>query len=438
MISKFFNYVQNDIWRVRLHNYPPTKSFLIRQLRVFVLSIRGFIENQCKFRASALTFFTLFSIVPILAMIFGIAKGFGLDKRVQEEILNKFQGQEEMANKIISFTDSLLANANGGLIAGIGVIMIFWSIISMLGNIESSFNDIWGVKKARSFGRKATDYLIIMLLCPVLLVMAGSITVLISAEIQHFADKLPILKTYGEIIVIVLKLLSFLAIWTTFTFIFIFMPNTKVKFTSGLVAGIITGTIFQIVQWAYIKFQIGVANYSAVYGSFAALPLFLLWMQTSWWVLLFGAELSFAHQNVDTYEFEPDCLLVSYSFKMMLTLLITQSIVRSFCNDEKPMTSTEISHKLDIPIRLVREILYELVEARIISEVRQGDRELVYQPAKDVEKLSIKHVIDSIEKRGNTNIPVIRSAEYDKLSTCLQLLADTIKVSPANMLLKNI
>ena len=181
------------------------------------------------------------------------------------------------------------------------------------------------------------------------------------------------------------------------------------------------GTIFQIVQWGYINFQIGVAKYGAIYGSFAALPLFLLWLQISWLIVLFGAEVSFAHQNVETYEFEPDCLSVSHSFKTLLSLLITQRLVHRFCAGEKPSGASQLSHELDIPVRLVRQILYELSESGVLSEVRKGeDKELAYQPAIDVDKITVKFVIDRLEQRGSTNIPVIKSVELDKLSDSLQ------------------
>ncbi len=439
MLSKFLNYVKTDIWRMRLKNYPPTQSFLIRQLRIIVLATRGFIENQCKYRASALTFYSLLSIVPVLAMIFGISKGFGFEKKVETQILQSLQGQEEVATRVINFANSLLANASGGFIAGVGVIILFWTIISVLSNIETAFNGIWGVKKPRTIGRKFSDYLSIMLICPFLLVVSSSATVAISSQARILIEKLGFLGDSSAILLFGLKLLPYLAIWITFTFVFIFMPNTKVKLTSGILAGIVAGTIFQLAQWVYVNFQIGAARYGAIYGSFAALPLFLLWLQISWYVVLFGAELSFAHQNVDTYEFEQDCLSVSYSFKILLSLLIASLLVKNFCKAQKPLDDEQISHILDIPIRLVRQILYELTESRVISEVKlHEEKDIAYQPACDVEQLTLKYVIDSLEHRGNTDIPVIKSDELDKLSGCLSIFGKTVEKTPANILLKNI
>jgi len=439
MISRFRNFVKTDIWRMRLKNYPPTHSFLIRQLRIIILATRGFIENKCKYRASALTFYSLLSIVPVLAMMFGIAKGFGFEKKVETQILQSLQGQEEVASRIINFSNSLLQNASGGFIAGVGIIILFWTIISVLSNIESAFNEIWGVKKPRSLGRKFSDYLSIMLVCPFLLVVSGSATVVISSQARLLIQKLGFLSQNASLLLLSLNLLPYLAIWITFTFIFIFMPNAKVRLKSGILAGIVAGTVFQLAQGVYIDFQIGVANYGAIYGSFAALPLFLIWLQISWFIVLFGAELSFAHQNVDTYEFEQDCLSVSHSFKTLLSLLIAHLLVKNFCKAQKPLDDAEISRVLDIPIRLVRQILYELTESGIISEVRQREeKDIAYQPACDVDQLTVKYVIDSLGRRGNTDIPVIRSTELEKLSDCLTTFGKTIENSPANVLLKSI
>ena len=439
MLSKVINFLKTDIWRIRLKNYPRRKSFFLRQLRIIVLAVRGFAEDKCKFRASALTFYSLLSVVPVIAMMFGIAKGFGLEKRVETVFLQKMQGQEEAAKRVIDFANSLLENASGGFIAGVGVAFLFWAIIKVLSNIENSFNDIWGVKNPRTLGRKFSNYLSMMLVCPFLLIMASSATVVISTQVRVIIQQFSVFSAIGPLILFLLKLLPYCTIWIMFTFVFIFMPNTKVKLRSGFLGGVVAGTIFQIAQWIYINFQIGAAKYSAIYGSFAALPLFLLWLQISWLIVLFGAELSFAHQNVETYEFEQDCLSASYSFKKLLSLLITHLLVKNFCKAEQPWDAEKISYTLEIPIRLVRQILFELVGSGILSEVRKDDdKDVAYQPAIDVGKVTVKYVVESLEQRGNSAIPVGKTSELDKLSECLSTFANDIEKSPANILLKDL
>jgi membrane protein len=444
MLSKTKHFLTTDIWRLRLSNYPRSKSFFLRQLRTFLLSIRGFIEDKCKFRASALTFFTLLSIVPVIAMMFGVAKGFGLQDKVELVIMSHFEGEEQqnqrqVVERIVTFSKTLLDEAKGGVVAGIGVVFLFWSIIKVLSNIENSFNDIWGVKKGRSIGRKFSDYLSLMLICPILLVISSGLTLIVSSKILEIIQGYTFFRFLGPVVKLLLRLLPYCTVWIVFTFVFIFMPNTKVKFKSGLVAGIIAGTAFQVVQWGYIKFQIGATRYGAIYGSFAALPLFLLWLQISWLVVLYGAELSFAHQNVETYEFEPDCLRASYSFKKLISLLITHLLVKDFCEGKKPLNAAVISHTLEIPIRLVRLLLFELVEAGILSEVRADNgRDVAYQPAVDVSKLSVEYVVRAVEERGKADVPVAETEELQKLSSSLEAFAGEIKKSSANILLKDI
>jgi membrane protein len=237
----------------------------------------------------------------------------------------------------------------------------------------------------------------------------------------------------------VLKMLPYGIVWILFSFLYIFMPNTRVSVKSGLLAGIIAGTIYQIVQFGYITFQVGTAKYNAIYGSFAALPLFLIWLQLSWLIVLFGAEFSFAHQNVDTYEFEPDSLKISSSFKRLLSLQVTHLLVSNFAEGGRPLTASQISHRLDMPIRLAHQILYELTECGIVSDTQTEEyKEPGYQPARDIGTLTIQFVIDSLEDRGTDAIPVAQTDESKALSEILRTFRDVVAQSPSNRLLKDI
>jgi membrane protein len=370
--------------------------------------IRGFDEDKCRLRASALTFYSLLSVIPVAAMAFGIAKGFGFARLLEKEILDKFSGQEEVVARIIDYANTLLENTKGGVLAGIGVAILFYSVLKVLSHIESSFNEIWGIKENRSIGRRFTDYLSIMLVCPLLVIISSSATVFITTQVTAITQKVTLLGTLSPLIFFILRILPYCLIWILFTFMYIFMPNTKVSFTSGLVGGIIAGTLFEVAQWAYISFQVGVARYNAIYGSFAVLPLFVLWLQLSWIIILFGAEICFAHQNVETYEFEPDGSRISPRFKKLLSLQISHLLVKNFSKGIKPVTARQISQTLEIPIRLVNDILHELVESRVFSDTLTGEyRELAYQPARDINGLTIQFVIEAMEKHGVDTIPVV-------------------------------
>jgi len=438
-VSRFIDFIRGDIWRIRLKDLPRNQSFLIKQLRVFLLSIRGFAEDKCQLRASALTFYSLISIVPVAAMAFGVAKGFGFEKRLERQLLEQFQGQEEVITRVITFAHSLLTNTKGGLLAGVGIIILFWAVVKVLGNIEVSFNDIWGIREPRSLGRKFSDYLSVMLLCPVLLIMSSSAAVFITTQVTLIVEKIALLGIFSPLISFVLKVLPYGIVWILFTFLYIFMPNTRVNFRSGLLAGIIAGSIYQIVQFGYIAFQVGAARYNAIYGSFAALPLFLIWMQLSWLIVLFGAEFSFAHQNVDTYEFEPDSLKISGSFKRLLSLQISHLLVSNFAQGGRPLTATQISQRIETPIRLVHQILFELTACGIVSDTQTEEhREPGYQPARDISTLTIQFVIEALEDSGTDAIPVAKTPESKALSKMLGAFRTEVAKSPSNRLLKDI
>jgi membrane protein len=439
LLGKLISFVAVDIWRIRLEDLPFRKSFAIRQLRIIILAVRGFDRDKCLYRASSLTFYTLLSIVPVMAMLFGVAKGFGFEKMLQRDLVERFPGQEEIITQVIDFAQKLLDTTRGGLIAGIGLIILFWSVVKVLSHIEASLNDIWQIKEHRSWPRKFSDYLAVMLISPLFIIISSSATVFITTQITRITIKVKLLGMISPLIFLGLKLIPYVSIWILFTIIYILMPNTRVSLKSGLVAGIIAGTIFHIVQWGYISFQVGAARYNAIYGSFAALPLFLMWVQISWWVVLFGAELSFANQNVDTYEYEPDCLKISPAYRKLITLQIAHLLVRDFANGHRPLTDVQISKRLKIPIRLVHSILFQLVESGLISEARTAtDKEFGYQPARDINTLSIHAVLEALDQHGTSNIPVVQTEELTVLSDAMQKFGHAVAGLPDNKLLKDI
>jgi len=438
-ISALTDFMKADIWRIRLHELTRTRAFFIQQLRIVLLALRGFKEDGIYLRASALTFYSLLSVVPVAAMAFGISKGFGFEKHLERQLFESFPGNEEIITKIIDFSHSLLANTKGGIIAGIGLVALFWTVVKVLSNIEQSFNDIWGIKVSRSMARKFSDYLSIMLVAPLLVILSTSATVFVTTQLTLITQKLSFLETFGFVIFFLLKLLPYGVIWALFTFVYILVPNTRVRFLSAFMAGIFAGTAYQLFQWAYIASQIGMARYNAIYGSFAALPLFLIWLRLSWLIALFGAEISFAHQNVDTYEFEPDYLNISPAYKRYLALGIAHLLIKRFSEGQPPLMAPDISRILDMPIRLVRQILFELVKSGILSEIcTEALKDTAYQPARDIHTLTVASVMEALEKRGINDLPVAGSRDLTALSETLESLREALRQAPANRPLKDI
>jgi len=438
-MRKATNFIRNDIWRIHRAQLSFGKAFVVKILRVLALSLKGFKHDKCQLRSSALTFYSLISIVPIAAMAFGIAKGFGFEKILESQLREKLTGYEEILAIVIQYSHSLLANTRGGLVAGVGMVILLWAVINVGSQIEYSFNDIWKIKRQRTIGRMFSDYLFLVLVCPAIIVFSSGLTVFITAQVSLIVEKFTILENFSSFRFFLLRLLPYILMWCLFTFLYIFVPNTKVRFSTGLFAGIITGTAFQIVQLMYIHFQIVIAKYNTIYGSFAALPLFLTWLQISWLIVLFGAEMSFAYQNVDTYEFDSDVRQASHRFRMLFSLLVAGCLIKNFIRGEKPMTAGEISDRLGMPIRFVDNILCVLKKSNVVSVVEsKNDNARGYQPAVDVDMITIQYVINAIEKRGINSMHFTVNSEFASISALLDVFDRNIEKLPENRLLKDL
>jgi len=218
-IRELTEFIKTDLWKIRLKDEPKNRSMLLRWLRVVVLALRGFVDDKGQLRASALTFYSMLSLVPIVAMLFGVAKGFGFDKKLEQQLLAGSDGQSEVLLAVIGYANSMLADTKGGLIAGIGVAVLFWSVMKVLGNIESSFNAIWEIKRPRDLMRKFTDYLSIMLLAPILIIMSGAVSVFITTEIANITESIAFLGFFSPVIEFLVKLIPFSMVWLLLTFI---------------------------------------------------------------------------------------------------------------------------------------------------------------------------------------------------------------------------
>ncbi|MBN1597120.1 MAG: YihY/virulence factor BrkB family protein [Bacteroidales bacterium] len=431
ILSKEF--ILKDLWRKPIKAYSPRKMFLIRQLRIFALAFKGFSEDRVQLRASALTYYSLLSIVPIVALAFGIAKGFGVEIYLQEELLKSFSGQEEVLQWILKFVEKYLSRIRGGVIAGVGVVVLLYTVMKLLGNIENSFNDIWQIKKARVMSRKMSDYISLVVITPLLLIVSSGVTVFLSDQIKTSSDIFPLLAYIGTILNLLVSLIPFVLIWLVFTLLYLIMPNTKVNFKSALIGGVIAGTMFQLLQWGYIYFQSYLTSYGAIYGSFAALPLFLIWMQMSWLFVLFGAEVAFANQNVEHYEAESESFNISNHMKRTVTLMILREIVVNFRSGEASLTAEQLANKLDFPVRLIREIIYELMETGIVSEtVTKNIKENAYQPGKDVQILTVGYVLEQLDKRGNDSLITDNTKDLSTMMKVVDGFMEEIQKSKHN------
>jgi membrane protein len=430
-LKQFF---EKDIWKISTKGRHPVFSFLVQQGKILFIALKGFNKDKIELRASALSFYTMLAIVPILAMVFGIAEGFGLKEKLTVLITQRLQGQEDVMAKLLEFVDKYLGRINSGAIAGIGMVILFWSVMKVFGNIESSFNNIWQVKKSRMLARQFTDYISILIIAPVFLIISSSFNV---SKLESISETLPFLHYLDSILKVLVAVLSYTLIWFVFTMIYIMVPNTKVKFIPALFAGIIAGTLFQLLQWAYVNFQSLLSGYGAVYGTFAALPLFMIWLEWSWLIVLLGAEISFANQNAAHYEQEAEELHVSHKHKQVLILLVMHKIVKNFTEGKDPMDAADIAAELNIPVRIVREIIYELLNARIIIETLTAkEKELGYHPAIDPAKITISFVIETLEQQGQVVPFEKETEELLKINSIVESFYEDLRNSKGNTELK--
>jgi len=433
MIKKLTHFIANDLWKLDVDEMSKSRFLLIQQLRIFVLAIRGFNVNNIMLRASGLTFYTLISIVPVIALSFAIAKGFGFEEMLNEQIHSYFDTQEGVSDVLIGFSHSFLENTKGGVIAGVGVLMLFWSVMKVLTNVELSFNAIWGITKPRNWVRKFTEYLSIMLIAPVFIILSGGITVYISSATSHVLSNDSIFYHIGPFVQFLIELIPYFIDWLLFTFIYMAIPNTKVEFKHALFAGIIAGTAFQVLEWVYITFQIGVVQYNAIYGSFAALPMFLVWLQSSWIIVLFGCEIAFAGQNVKQYIYEKEVNTISLHHKKKIALYLLLVINKNF-NEGKPAYSVNsLCKELKLPIRLVQNIINDLLTIGLIMEAHTDSHKLVaYTPARELNNLLASELINLLEKNGSNDIPIQNTEEWKWASSAIEDFMVNNEDSPLN------
>lgn len=416
-------------------NRPAGRRLLTRLLRTGIIAVRGFSGHHGSLRASALTFFTLLSLVPVAAMVFGIAKGFGFERRLQQELLERFAAQQEVQQQIFQFAENMLANTQGGMIAGIGVIVLFWAAVKLLDNIEQAFNHIWGVR-SRAWVRKLSDYLTIMLICPVLIILSSSLTIFISAQITALSGRFEWIPLASQAFHIGLNLLPYMLVWILFTLIYLIMPNTRVRIDGALLAGVIAGSAFQLLQTTYIHLQILVSKYNAIYGSFAALPLFLLWLQISWLIVLVGAEISHAYQHADHLDPTTDQCDLGVSQTRLAALTVCRHVVQRFHQGLPAQTPNQIADDLALSPALAANLCDHLVKGRILVRIEgDGDSPKALQPARDIQRLTVNSVISALEDMGQSEPPLPHLPEAQRLSQTLQQFRSELDRSAANRLL---
>lgn len=436
-IHWIWRFLTHDIWSYTNEDVRGVYRWLMNVFKALFLSIRFFISDRIMEKASALTYYTLLAIVPTVALLVGLANGFGLQNLIHSSLDGMLPGQPEVVDYIMQFATRYLDHTKSGVVMGIGIVMLLYVIYSLIGNVEMVLNRIWQQKTGRTTLRKITDYLSIMILVPTFL--------LISSGVQIF------LKTYfttgiydHELSKMLLRSLQ----WTPYilailalTFVYIVIPHAKVRFKNAFVAACIAGSAYMFFQGLFISGQIWVSKYNAIYGSFAALPLLLIWIQMAWVICLYGAELSYASQNIQNFNFEKDTENISRQYRDFLSVLMAAAVYRQFGQQQPAPTTEEICRQLHMPSKLAGSIISELAEQGIIREtfdnLRKSDQH-TWIPGRDISTYSVASLIEEICTSGITDFKYEYTKSFNPEWTTIQNMYAASREAGQSHLLKDV
>ena len=398
-IIRFF---QTDIWRMATDDKSPVARLAVDILKKVLLAVRFFTAKRVLTKASALTYSTLLAIVPILAVVFAIARGFGYNKFIEVWFRDAFSSQPQAADIIIGFVNSYLVHTKSGVFLGIGLLFMLYTVLMLVSNIEDTFNEIWQVKKSRSVFRTFTDYLAMFFLFPILIVLTSGMSIFLATVANRMHDFIML----SSAVRLLIDFIPYVLMSCLFVALYVFMPNTRVRVTSAIVPGILAGIAMQGLQFVYINSQIFLSSYNAIYGSFAALPLFMLWMQISWTICLFGAELCYTNQNLDYYDYDANAGEISHRYRILLCGMLMGRVCRRFAEGGRPYSVMELREATAVPIRFVTDLLYELIDAHMLVELTSDEKgeESRFMPAEDLANMTLGTMIDRLEAKGQWKI----------------------------------
>jgi membrane protein len=387
------HFIEVGLWELNPDSYTGLRRAGVKYLQILALVIKDFNDDQCLLRASSLAFTTILSMVPFFALTFAVLKGFGVQNRLEPFILEQVAaGSQEVVSRVVSYIN----NTNMASLGTFGLLTLIVTVISLLGSVEEAFNVIWGVKETRPLKRKFSDYLSVVISGPVLLFTATSLTT--SLHSQDLVKWLLANAYIGDLLLQILQLAPYVSIWIAMVFLYIFIPNTQVRFRSALVGGVLAGTVWQLAQWGYIHFQVGVAKYNAIYGTLAVLPVFMVWIYASWVIVLLGVEVVYAHQNIRTFRREVHAPGLSHRLRELLALAVLNDVTVAFATGSRCWSAPSLAEDLDLPVRQMQALLGELTTAGFL--VTTSEEPPCYQPARDPGHILVSEVLHHLREAG--------------------------------------
>lgn len=424
-VIALWNYLSVGLWS------DPRRTWWLKILRTINLSVQSFLSRDIQTQACAMTYRTMLAVVPALALLLAIGRGFGFQTLLQEELYDLFPAQRRAISVMLNFVESYLSQASEGIFVGVGILFLVWTLISLLSNVENSFNLIWGQKDGRSLWRKVSDYTAMLLILPILMICASGINLLLSSTLNaifNFSFLTPLVEW-------ILEAASWVMIWLFFAAVYMLVPYTRVKFVNACISGVIAGTGFMVLQWLFVTGTLYVARYNAIYGSFAFLPLMLLWLQLVWVIILAGAVICYSSQNVFAFNLDNEVNTISSNYRTKVTIAVAAVFAQRFAAGLPPATARYLMEVYELPARLVTGITDRLVEAGVLNRVVMTSEKDVYgfQLATDPAKLTVGALFRRLYNLGSSgfipafarNFPGIEKA-YSSLVDDTEEFSDTL------------
>lgn len=449
-------FVRHDLWMLEVAALPRSLGFLTRTARVVLIAVRGFFRDRCLQQAAALTYSTILSLPFVLAFAFAAAKGFNLYTTLKERAIEPFldstfgersTGAAQELRAAIDQIFSYVEKSDLSAMGGIALAVVFYSVLKLLGAIEGSLNDIWGVKRARTLLRRVSDYLAIVVIAPIFLLSATALTAFVKgteiagtgeggaqveAPVQVVAEgALPVEQDVG------IRILPLLAVWLGFSFVYKTLPNTRVSIGAATLGGIVAGSIWQAVQILHLEGQIELGRYNAIYSSFAAFPMLLLWIYLSWSVFLVGAELAFAHQNEAAFTSMARTGKVDQRFEERIAPRLAGRVAHAFLVGRPAPTVGELAGELGVAPRTVLSVLESLCHANLLARTNVGLDE-GYLPARDPDTITVLDLLFALRREEGASQPPVRSRLDERVDRVLDALDEENRRSLSNYTLREL
>jgi membrane protein len=391
--KKINDFFLRELWELDTGSFGKFKRFFIKTLMLLNAVLREITESQLTLRAMSLVYSTLLSIVPILAISFSILKAFGVHNQVLEPFLSKFL--DPLGEKGVAITSRIIAfieNMKVGVLGAVGLAMLFYTVLSVIQKIEMTFNYIWKVKRSRSFRRRFTDYTSVLLVGPVLIFAAAGLTASVTSN--TIVQRLVSIDPFGTLFYYIAEILPYILVSAVFTFLYVFLPNTKVTLKSALFGGVFAGILWEVAGWGFTAFVVSSGKYTAIYSGFAILVMFLIWLYVSWLILLVGAQVAFYHQYPQLLSMKKEAFELNNRFRERLACLIMYFIGYNYTHNKRPWTLDSIVGHLNVPMDSILDIIMSLESKGLLSET--GDDPPVYLPAKDIETITLKEIFSAV------------------------------------------